>query len=253
MFLDEKILDRNIIKSVIKAFNLLEILVEYEKLGVSELSEITKLGKSTTHRMLNTLKYLNYVEQDPESGDYFATIRLFELGNKVANKMPIKKIARPHLEELFSKTNETINLGILDGQSVLYLDKIVSKEPLRIELDIGIDVPIYSSALGKTLAAFNEDINLESIEFVKYTENTIHSYEEFIKELEKIKKQGYAFDDEEYIKGLVCIAVPVLNLDNKAVASVSISLPAARLYEKNLDYYVKILKKCTRNIEKHLL
>lgn len=245
-------LDRNIIKSVIKAFAILEILAEHEKLGVSELSEITGFGKSTTHRMLNTLKYLNYVDQDPETDNYFVSIKLYELGNKVANKIPIKKIARPHLENLFNRINETVNLGILDNQSVIYLDKIVSKEPLRIELDIGLKVPIYSSALGKTLAAFNKNINLETIEFIKYTENTISSYKEFKKELDEIRKRGYAFDDEEYIKGLVCIAIPVLNLDNEAVASVSISLPAARLNEEKLDYYVKILKECTRNIEKDL-
>lgn len=242
-------LDRNIIKSVVKVFAILEILAEHEKLGVSELSEITGFGKSTTHRMLNTLKYLNYVDQDPETDDYFVSIKLYELGNKVANKIPIKKIARPHLENLFNRINETVNLGILDNQSVIYLDKIVSKEPLRIELDIGLKVPIYSSALGKTLAAFNYDIDIENIKYVKYTANTISSYEEFNKELEKIRKQGYAFDNEEYIKGLVCIAVPILNSNQEAVASVSISLPAARLDEGDIGYYVTELKKCTKNIK----
>ncbi|WP_236915468.1 IclR family transcriptional regulator [Clostridium sp. Cult2] len=245
-------LDRNIIKSVVKALNLLEILAGHEKLGVSELSEITGFGKSTTHRMLNTLKYLNYVDQDLESDDYFVSMKLYELGNKVANKIPIKNIARPHLEMLFNKVNETVNLGVIDNQSVLYLDKIVSKEPLRIELDIGLKVPIYSSALGKTLAAFNNDIKLDNIEYVKHTEKTIDSNEKFYKELEKIRRQGYAFDNEEYIKGLVCIAVPVFNSKNKAVASISVSLPAARLNEGDMEYYVDLLRKCTKSIEKDL-
>lgn len=237
---------------MVKAFNLLEVLVGHEKLGVSDLSKITGFGKSTTHRMLNTLKFLNYVEQDPKTDNYFASIKLFELGNKVASKIPIKKIARTHLEKLFEQTNETINLGILDNQSVVYLDKIVSKEPLRIELDIGIKVPVYSSALGKALAAFNKCIDLENIDYVKYTKNTISSHEEFALELDNIKKQYYALDNEEYIKGLVCIAYPILNLDGEAIASVSISLPAARVDKENMKYYVDILRKCTKNIEKDL-
>lgn len=245
------ILDRNIIKSVLKSFLVLETLTEHENISVGELSEVTKLGKSTTHRILNTLKYLRYVDQDPKTNNYFATIKMFELGNKVANKIPIRKIARPHMENLFAQSNETINLGILDNQSIVYLDKIVAKEPLRIELDIGIKVPAYCSALGKVLTAYNNN-PIQQFDYVKYTENTINSDEDFQKELEKVRNQGYAVDNEEYIKGLYCIAVPVLNTTNDAIASISISMPAARFSIDLIDYYIKILKECTLNIEKNL-
>ncbi len=248
----EKPVDRNIIKSIIKAFDVLESLIEHEKLGVSELSRITGLGKSTTHRILNTLKYLNYVEQDTETGNYFVSVKMFTLGNKLAINLPIKRIARPHLEKLFEKTNETINLGILDKQSVVYLDKIQSKEPLRIELNIGHEVPLYCSAMGKSIIAFNKDIQLEDMEYKHYTENTVTSNEELNAQLKEIRKKGYSLDDEEYIKGLICIAVPILDLEGKAVASVSVSLPAARLDEDKKEYYVSILKEATSKISKDL-
>lgn len=247
----DKTLDRNIIKSVLKSFHVLESLIEHENISVGQLAEEVELGKSTTHRILNTLKYLNYVDQDPKSNNYFATIKMFELGNKVANKIPIRKVARPHMENLFVKSNETINLGILDNQDIVYLDKIVAKEPLRIELDIGIKVPAYCSALGKVLRAFN-DIPMEPLEYVQYTDNTISSDDEFIKELDRVKKQGFAVDNEEYIKGLYCIAVPVLNPQNNAIASISVSMPAARFSIDHIDYYIKILKECTQNIERNL-
>jgi len=248
----EKPVDRNIIKSIIKAFDVLESLIEHEKLGVSELSRITGLGKSTTHRILNTLKYLNYVEQDTETGNYFVSVKMFTLGNKLAINLPIKRIARPHLEKLFEKTNETINLGILDKQSVVYLDKIQSKEPLRIELNIGHEVPLYCSAMGKSIIAFNKDIQLEDMEYKHYTENTVTSNKELNAQLKEIRKKGYSLDDEEYIKGLICIAVPILDLEGKAVASVSVSLPAARLDEDKKEYYVSILKEATSKISKDL-
>lgn len=250
MYNDEN-LDRNIIKSVLKSFHVLESLIDHENISVGELSQITELGKSTTHRILSTLKQLRYVDQDPKSNNYFATIKMFELGNKVANKIPIRKIARPHIENLFLQSNETINLGILDNNSILYLDKIVAKEPLRIELDIGIKVPAYCSALGKILTAYNS-MHIEQFEYVKYTENTIGSDSEFKEELEKVKNQGYAVDNEEYIKGLYCIAVPVLSPENNAVASVSISMPAVRFSIDLIDHYISILKECTLNIEKNL-
>jgi IclR family KDG regulon transcriptional repressor len=248
----EKPVDRNIIKSIIKAFDVMESLIEHEKLGVSELSRITGLGKSTTHRILNTLKYLNYVEQDPETGNYFVSVKMFTLGNKLAINLPIKRIARPHLEELFEKTNETINLGILDKQSVVYLDKIQSKEPLRIELNIGHEVPLYCSAMGKSIIAFNNDVSLEEMEYKHYTDHTVTSDEELNAQLKEIRNKGYSLDDEEYIKGLICIAVPILDPDGKAVASVSVSLPAARLDENKKEFFVSILKEATSKISKDL-
>jgi len=161
-------------------------------------------------------------------------------------------IAAKAVEKLFEKTNETINLGILDKQSVVYLDKIQSKEPLRIELNIGHEVPLYCSAMGKSIIAFNKDIQLEDMEYKHYTENTVTSNKELNAQLKEIRKKGYSLDDEEYIKGLICIAVPILDLEGKAVASVSVSLPAARLDEDKKEYYVSILKEATSKISKDL-
>lgn len=238
-----------IIKSLVKASEILEVLANKEKLSLGELSKITGMGKSTIHRFLNTFKYLSYVEQDPKSGDYFATIKLFELGNKVANRMPIKRITRPYMEELFEKCKETVNLAILDNQDIVYLDKIVAKEPLRIELEIGIKVPFYCSALGKCLAAYNKKMSLENIKFEKYTKKTITTQEKLVGELSNVRKSGFSFDNEEYIKGLCCIAVPIFHQDGSCHASISISLPAARLTEENKEYYISILKETAGKIQ----
>lgn len=233
--------DKYNIRSLIKAFNVLELLVEHEKLSIGELNNITSYGKSTVHRILGTFKTLNYVNQDITDGKYYATIKLFELGNMVANRIPIKNIARPYLEELYEKCRETVNLGILDNYEVLYLDKILTKEPLRIDLDVGRRVPAYCSALGKAIMAFNDELDIDKFEFNKITEKTINSVEELKKSLNEIRKTGYAYDNEEYINGLVCMARPILDNNQNAIAAISIAMPIARLTESKKQEYFELL------------
>lgn len=250
--MDSGLNDKNIIKSTLKVFNLLEILVNYNKLSLSKLSKLTGYTMSSTQRILNTLRQMKYIEQDMNTNEYFPSIKLYELGNKVVNNIAIKNVSKPHLIELYNEVDETVNLGILDNESVVYLDKIVSKSPLRAELDLGIKFPIYCSALGKVMAAFKEDSLSFNGKYLKYTENTILTDDELNIQLKKIKMQGYAIDNEEYVKGLICISVPILNLNGNAIASISISIPSSRFDYSDIDNYVNLLKKYSSKIQNDL-
>jgi len=244
--------DKNIIKSAIKVFNLLEVLTEHKKLSISMLSDLTGYSKSTTQRIVNTLKYLKYIDQDMSTFEYFPSIKLYELGSSVVNNMAIKDVAKPHIIKLYNEVNETINLGILDDNSVVYLDKMVSKSPLRVELELGIKVPLYCSALGKAIVAFNDTLISFGDNYIKYTEKTISSDEELLENLTQVKKQGYSLDNEEYVEGLICIGVPILNSIGNAIASISISIPAIRFEYNKTDYYVSMLKNYAMNIQNDL-
>ena len=247
--LREDLNDKNIIKSTIKVFELLEVLADNGKLNIAKLSQLTGFSKSTTQRIVNTLAHLRYIQQDKSTLEYFPSVKLYELGNKVVKNMTIRNIARPHMLKLYNELNETINLGVLYNNSVIYLDKLVSKSPLKAELSLGVEVPIYCSALGKVLAAFSdEEFSFEG-SYVKYTENTIASDEELHEELLSIREQGYAVDNEEYVTGLVCIAVPILNRDEKAIASMSVSIPSSRLDRNKIPEYVSVLKEYAAKIE----
>jgi DNA-binding IclR family transcriptional regulator len=96
-------------------------------MSIGDLNEEASHGKSTVHRIVGIFKSLKYIDKSPIDGKYYATIKLFELGNNVAGRIPIKNIARPYLEELFEECRETVNLAIVDNGEVLYLDKIVTK------------------------------------------------------------------------------------------------------------------------------
>ncbi|WP_312288548.1 IclR family transcriptional regulator [Terrisporobacter sp.] len=245
--------NRYLIKSLIKAFNVLELVVKNEKMSISEINDITKLGKSTIHRLLSTFKEMNYIDQNKEDNTYFATIKIFELGNSVTNKMPIKNIAKPYLQKLYEECNETVNLGVVIGDDIIYLDKIMTKEPLRIDLEIGKKVPVYCSSLGKSMLAFSNSMNLNTIKFEKFTNKTISSIEELIKEVESIKENGYAFDDEEYIEYLSCISVPIKNKEGIAIASISIAIPTIRLDEDKKQNFITLLKFYAKKIEEDML
>ncbi len=234
--------DKYNVKSLKKSLLILELLVNNERLSIGELSNMTSYGKSTVHRIVGTFMSMQYIDQSLVDGKYFATIKLFELGNVVASRIPIKNIARPYLEELYRECNETVNLGIVDNDEVLYLDKIITKEPLRIDLDIGKRIPAYCSGLGKAIMAFSGKENLGKHNFVNFTGKTIGSNKELQDSLDEIRKDGYAFDDEEYIKGLVCIAVPILGSDGKSIAAISVAVPKTRLTEESKNRNIELLK-----------
>lgn len=244
--------NKYIIKSLIKSFEVLELVVQNKSMSIKEINDITNLGKSTIFRILYTFKEMNYIEQDSENNKYFATVKIFELGNSIANKMPIKRIAKPYLQKLYNECNETVNLGMIIGDEMIYLDKILTKEPLRIDLEIGKKVPLYCSSLGKAILANIERDDYTSFKYEKFTSKTILNSEQLQKELEDVRQNGYAFDDEEYIEHLSCIAVPIKNKEGRAIASISIATPTVRLTNEKKQIFIDKLKFYSHCIENEM-
>ncbi len=237
------------VKSLIKSVKLLEALIEGGEMSIQELSNISRMGKSSVHRILGTFKAMGYVAQKPDDGKYFATIKMFELGNRVAGRITIRNTARPYMEELFEKCRETVNLAILDKNEIVYLDKITTEEPLRIDLEIGRRVPAYCSGLGKVFMAFTRDYDPDGIKFVPHTPSTITSVEVLREELASVRKRGYAVDNEEYIKGLICLAVPVQNPKGDIVAALSIAMPSIRLDQEKTERFIGYLLDTSKKIQ----
>ncbi|MCT8978779.1 IclR family transcriptional regulator [Clostridium sp. CX1] len=239
------------INSLIRSLNILEYLVDNGEVSILEMSNSFGMGKSTVHRILGTFKTMGYVDQNKENNKYYATLKIFELGNKVANRIPLKKIVRPYLEELFEKCHETVNFAIVDKNEVVFLDKIITAEPLRIELEVGKRVPVHCSALGKAFIAFKRDLDISQLKLTKINNNTIDSAEKLMSNLEEIRRNGYALDDGEYIEGLICIAVPIKDQLNNAIAVISIATPAVRMEEEKKQIYVRLLQETALRISMH--
>lgn len=233
--------DGNIIKSTEKTFRLLELLTEHQSLSITRLASLTGYSKSTTQRIINTLSQLKYVIQDQATSEYSASLKLHELGSRTAKRYAISMTAKPYLWHLFEATNETINLGIIENQQVIYIDKILTKHHLRADFAIGSVFPVHCSAIGKCIAAFNDSKLFDACQYEKYTPNSISDPLAFKKELDKVRAQGYAVDDQEFVDGLVCVAKPVLDQKNEAIAAIGISFPSNRVNITRIQETIDLL------------
>lgn len=235
----EKAKSKDLVQSVIKSTMILELLSKNGELGISEISAYLEIERTTVSRMVGTLRHLGYVKQNPDNHKYSVTLKLFEMGMNEMDRLGIIRTARPHLEKLSQQTGETVNLGILSGLYVLYVDTIQSPNPVKAGWETGRKVPVYACALGKVLLAFQKDEILETllreIDLRQFTRNTISNEEKLVTDLKNIRQMGYAEDDEEYMLGLICLASPILGFRGEAIASFSLTIPRYRYKEPDFE------------------
>lgn len=219
-----------LVQSVDRTFTILEELSKYkEGCGVTALSHVVGLHKSTTHRLLLTLLNRGYVQKDAHTDRYMLGTKFLYLASALLDSMDLRSIARPYIQKLAKDTNETVHLAIREENEVVYIDKVESGRDysMRMYSRIGKRVPLYCTAVGKVLLS---DVNFNQVqelikenEMVKFTENTIDNHADLEKELNMIKKRGYGIDEIEHEQGIRCVAAPVYDRDGKIVASVSIA------------------------------
>lgn len=217
-----------------RTFQILDILAEDGSgQGVTELAEKLSLHKSTTHRLIMVLESSRYVERDDATGKYRLGSRIIELGLSALSKLDLYQIARPHLRELVAETGETAHIGVIRQGEVVSLVNWESTQALRTPSTIGTRHPSHCSSLGKAILAFSTPEEIERFlhkrTLERYTRNTITSVDLFLKEMDSIRRTGYAVDDEEREDGLRCIGAPVFSCSGEVVAAVSIAGPAFRL------------------------
>lgn len=225
------------IKILNKSIDILEYFYKKDSaLTITELSKILKTYPSAIHRILETLKYRGYVEQDPASKKYFLGMKLIELGMYKINKLDFVKVAYPFLKELVDQFNENVYLGTRYDEKVLYLEKVESNHTVTMHTHIGKTAPLHCTALGKVLltSLSKEEINkiLSKDKLKRFTEKTITNKKLLKAEIKKVKKQGFALDLGEYEKDVCCVATSVLNYQGKMIGAISISLPYYRLDSK---------------------
>jgi len=181
------------IKVLDKSLSILETLLRQgSPMSITEISEKLGIYPSTVHRMLDTLKYWGYVEQDHETQKYQLGLKVVELGMAKLHQMDLVKEATPYLKELVSECNETVHLGVLEEEEVLYLAKEESSQTIRMVSRVGRRAPIHCTALGKVLLAHLPEEERKKIldkkGLPRLTERTITDEKELEKELCKVKK-----------------------------------------------------------------
>lgn len=213
------------IGSLEKGLRILEAIVAHGGLTVTEAANSLSINRASAHRFITTLRDMGYVRKNRHN-IYEATFKLLELGTTQANKFEIRQIAKPVMRDLAAEFDETVNLGVLDDGQVFYLDKVESRGILRMDSGIGTASSPYLTALGKAMIAF-----LPEEERLAYVEKAAGHVDQvrFGAELAKIKKNGYAVDNEELSVGLYCIGAPVLDFNGYPAYAISVSGPVRQM------------------------
>lgn len=218
--------ESSITASVTKALQLLDVFRDGSAvLGVSEISRLAGVPKSTAFRLLAYLQSAGFVERAGKG--YLLGRRLFELGNSVqmCRQGGLREIVIPHLSELFVATGKSVQLGVLEGTDVIYLDKIVARDSVKLPTQVGSRMPASCTAIGKAMLAYSGRPVIGAVlesGLERRTPYSIADPARFLAELRRINHDAVAFDREEVQVGLVCVAAPILH-EGRAIGAISVS------------------------------
>jgi IclR family pca regulon transcriptional regulator len=201
-------------------------------LGVSELARDVGLSRSTAHRYISTLAGLGYLDQDPGSRKYRLGPRVLDLGFSAINSMDLREVAAPHLQALSDETGHTVNMAVLDGADIVYIDRCRTSQrgqrDIDLNLHIGSRLPAYCTSMGKVLLAALPDDEcrevLERVDFAQRGPNTLTARDELLRELEHVRRAGLAVNNEELAYGLRSIAAPVHEQSGDVVAAINLAV-----------------------------
>jgi DNA-binding IclR family transcriptional regulator len=228
--------------SIAKAISLLNCFsFEKPRLRLKDISGMTGISQPTAHRMLNTLKEFNLIEQ--QDGCYSLGRGFLKYEGIVLNSMEIRRICLPYLDELSNNLRVTANLAVLDENEVVYVARAETPYCVYGYFHIGMRRPIYCTALGKVLACNSPTIISEVFKrgVRRYTLNTITDEAKFLEEIENVRLQRFAVDFEEWNNGINCIATPIYDAAGVIVAAFSISGPTSTYSKEKILEYVPLL------------
>jgi IclR family acetate operon transcriptional repressor len=222
------------VQSLDRALDLLEALARADELGVSEAAARTGLVPSTAHRLLSTLVARGYAAQNPATGRYLTGYKLLELTSGLQDRLArLRAAARPHLEAIQAETGETTNLVVLEGRNAVYVDTVAGSQTVRLFTEVGRAVPAHTSGSGKALLAWRprEDVEalFDGVPLAAATARTLTSLAALEEDFARIRRRGYATDNEEHELGVACVATPVLDQSGQPLAAISVSGPTPRI------------------------
>lgn len=228
------------LSSVKRALKILETFsADQPELGVTEISKILKSHKSSISRILFTLVSEGFVEKNPFNNKYRLGLKLVDLGNRVLSRYDLRDIAGPFMEELAKRTGEIIHLSFLDKNEIVYLEKKGEGQTLTVATKIGGRSPAHASAMGKVFLSGLSQEELADLlalgPLLKCTPNTITGIPDLLRELDKVRKQGFAIDNEESFPGIRCVAAPIKNSKGKIVAAISATVPTQRMGQERMN------------------
>lgn len=233
-------------QTVEKALQVLAVVAaQDEPISLMMLSRAAGLEKTTTRRLATALLRHGLLRVDPVTRGYSLGLQLVGLAQRALGQLNIAREALPYLERLGALSGEAVHLGLYDDGQVAYTAQIPSIHPVVIRVRVGSRVPLHCTAMGKVLLAFGPALWKEQLLarglLPAQTPNTITEPGELVEHLARVRRLGYALDDEEHRQGVRCIGAPVRDHSGLAVAAISITGPAFRLAREDLQALVRPL------------
>lgn len=222
----------NPVKSALRVAEILEIVASHPPgLTYSELLETSQLPKSSLHELLSTLHAERLLTFNEATKRYVLGSRIWEWASTWAHRLPIVPTAWPSLQAIRDELNETVQLALLDGADVLYVAKVESRHPLQLASYVGSRLPAYATGIGQAILATLPDeeiIRLYPDTLPSFTPMTTPRVPTLLDKLKSARQDGFATDWGEYSPDIHCVAVPILGMNNDAIAALSISVPKDR-------------------------
>lgn len=249
------------IASVDRALDILLLLYGTgQEMGVTEIADRLGIYKSTVHRTLQTLQDKDFVHQNESNGRYWLGTAFLTIGMLVQERYSLADLVAPEALSLNRDTNEGVNVSVLhhdpiNGYRSVVIYKVETKSQiLSIDPPLGSSMDAYVSSVGKCLMAHTvlDDAYLIGYQYEAYTPNSITNFDALMTELNQVKEQGYAIDNEERELGLFCIGAPILNRNGDAIAAISISGPKSRLKDDHLEEKIERVKKAAFRISENI-
>jgi IclR family acetate operon transcriptional repressor len=224
---------RKRIGSLQRALDILDAFGEQNPMrGITELSDVLDLHKSTVAGLVYTLERNGYLAQDPATRKYRLGLKLVERAFTMLDQMDLRAVALPHLQKLQAWCGESVFLAVRDGGHVVYIEQLVSSQPLGLRAKLGFRAPVQTTSLGKAILSTLPEVEVEELVSVHglpaLTPNSITDKVRFALELEQTRARGYSLDDEENEVGVRCVGAPILDHSGQATAALSASAPLQR-------------------------
>jgi len=243
--------------AVERALAMLEAVAqEPEGLSNAEISRKLQIPKSSASYILRTLEAQGYLNRDAETGKYRVGLKILSLSRGALSGIDVREVALPIMRHLVEKTNLTCHLAILDGPDAVYIEKVEPTGFLRVDTWVGRRMRVHATSVGKALVAHIPPERLEKIiaqtGMEKRTPKTITTVPRLLKELEKVRAQGYAIDDEENNLGARCLGAPVFDQNSMIEASLGLSGTTDQVNAHTIPRIVEALKDAARHISLQL-
>ena len=245
------------VPAIDKCFAILELLVQSkESMGISDISGRLELNKSTVFNIAHTLMDLNVLENQPDGKFVFGT-RFYILGNMAGKRSKLIQTAHPYLETINEKTKLSAFLGLRSDCRVILIDKVDSAYGIKVSSEIGMQMPILAGAGIKAMLSQLSDEEIDGIlartELKKYTPNSIVDKAVYKEEVLEVRKQGIAYDKEEYIEGMVAFAIPVKANSRDLQAAIWAVGLTRQVPNSSIPELIQLLKGISEEINYRLL